>query len=312
MLKSNSRLGPLAGALALVVTSVAATPAILAQDATTPPAETAPAETAPAEVAPAPDVTPDTVVATVAGEPITEADVVFASEELAEQLQRIPREEQRAFLVSVLIDVKLMAAAARERGMADDDLFRQRVDYLEEQALRRQYITDVVAAEITPEALQARYEELAAEVAGEEELRARHILVETEEEAQALKTEIDGGADFAALANENSTDASAANGGDLGYFARGMMVEPFEQAAFALEEVGDVSDPVQSQFGWHLIKLEDRRAATPPPLEQIAANLQQQLFIEAYTNAIDALNEGVEIDIPDADLAARVAAQQGE
>ena len=303
MMKSNSRLGPLAGALALVVASVAAVPAVLAQDAaTTPPAE----ETA------APEVTPETVVATVAGEPITEADIVFASEDLAEQLQRIPREDQRAFLVSVLIDVKLMAAAARERGMADDGLFRQRVEYLEEQALRRQYITDVVAVEITPEALQARYDELAGEFAGEEELRARHILVETEEEAQAIKGEIEGGADFAALANEKSSDSSAANGGDLGYFARGMMVAPFEQAAFALEEIGDVSDPVQSQFGWHLIKLEDRRAASPPPLEQVAPNLQQQLFIDAYTNAIDALNEGVEIEIPDADLAARVTAQQAE
>jgi len=303
MLKSNSRLGPLAGALALVVASASIAPAVYAQDAA-PTNEVAPAEAAP-------EVTPDTVVATIDGDPITEADIVFASEDLAEQLQRIPAADQRAFLLSVLIDVKLMAAAAREQGMADDGLFQQRVEYLEEQALRRQYIADVVAADITQEAVEARYAELTAEIATEEELRARHILVATEEEAIALKAEIDGGADFATLANENSTDSSAANGGDLGFFGRGQMVAPFEEAVFALANVGDVSAPVQSQFGWHLIKLEERRPATPPAIEEVGPQIQQQLFIDAYTNAITALNEGVEIEIPDAALAAQVAAQQG-
>jgi peptidyl-prolyl cis-trans isomerase C len=306
MLKSNSRLGPLAGALALVVASASIAPAVYAQDAA-PTNEVAPA--APTEAAA--EVTPETVVATVAGDPITEADIVFASEDLAEQLQRIPAADQRAFLLSVLIDVKLMAAAAREQGMADDSLFQQRVEYLEEQALRRQYIADVVAADISQAAVEARYAELTAEMATEEELRARHILVATEEEAIALKAEIDGGADFATLANENSTDSSAANGGDLGFFGRGQMVAPFEEAVFALANIGDVSEPVQSQFGWHLIKLEERRPATPPAIEEVGAQIQQQLFIDAYTNAITTLNEGVEIEIPDAALAAQVAAQQG-
>lgn len=302
------RLGLAMGAIAGAIATFAALPVVTAQDAAAP---TAGSVEAPADQGASSPVASDAVVATVGGDPITEADLVFAAEDLADQLAQIPPEEQRAFLLTVLIDVKLMAAAARAQGMADDPVFQQRIDYLEEQALRRQYITDVVAGGINLEAVQARYDELAAEISNEEEIRARHILVATEEEAQALKAELDGGADFATLANENSTDASAANGGDLGFFGRGMMVQPFEEAAFALE-AGGVSEPVQSQFGWHLIKIEERRQASAPPLEQVGQQIQQQLFIEAYTDAIDGLTAGADIQIPDAALASQVQAQQGQ
>ncbi|HTN64481.1 MAG TPA: peptidylprolyl isomerase, partial [Devosia sp.] len=113
----------------------------------------------------------------------------------------------------------------------------------------------------------------------------------------------------AAIAKEKSIDPGAANGGDLGFFSKGMMVGPFEDAAFALTDVGQVSEPVESQFGWHIIKLVERRKSSPPPIEQIGQQLQQQLLMTTFDGVVAKLMDGVKIDIPDATLAAAVAAQ---
>jgi len=118
---------------------------------------------------------PDTVVATVGGEPITEADIAFAAEDLSQELSRMPPEERKAFLVTVLIDMKVMAKAAREAQMDQTPLFKQRLDYLEDRALRRAYFADAIAAAVTPEAVQAAYAEYVAEFQGQPEVRARHI-----------------------------------------------------------------------------------------------------------------------------------------
>jgi peptidyl-prolyl cis-trans isomerase C len=142
-----------------------------------------------------------------------------------------------------------------------------------------------------------------------EEVHARHILVATKEEADAVKAELTGGKTFEVLAMEKSTDPSAAqNGGDLGFFSRGMMVPQFEEVAFALE-VGAISDPVQSQFGWHVIKLEEKRMSSPPPFEQLAPQLQQQVLLSKFDETVSTLKQGLTVDIPDTTLAAQVQAQ---
>ena len=141
-------------------------------------------------------------------------------------------------------------------------------------------------------------------------MRARHILVPTEEEANEIRAEIEGGREFADAASEYGTDGTRANGGDLGYFSTGMMVPEFEQAAMALE-IGELSQPVQSQFGFHLIYLEDRRLSEAPPLEEVRQQVAQQVLYESYEAAIDDIKSGVEIEIDDADLAAQVEAQGG-
>jgi peptidyl-prolyl cis-trans isomerase C len=141
-------------------------------------------------------------------------------------------------------------------------------------------------------------------------VRASHILVESEELANDLKAQIDGGADFAALAREHSVDPGAANGGDLGFFGRGMMVGPFEDAAFALAEAGDVSEPVQSQFGWHIISLTEKRQSAPPAFEQVAPQIQNQLLMENFTAKVDELMADVTVEITDPDLKARFDAQE--
>ena len=301
MSHTTKRLTGALSVLALSLASYAVAAPVFAQDA-------APAATeAPAAEAPA--VTPETVVATVGGQPITEADLAFAAEDLSQELSQMAPEERRAFLLRVLIDMKVMSGAAREAGMDATPLFKQRLQYLEERALRRAYFAEAIAASVTEEAVRAKYDEYVAAFVPSEEIRASHILVETKEEADAIKAELDGGADFATLAKERSIDPGAASGGDLGFFGKGMMVAPFEEAAFALTEIGQVSEPVQSQFGYHIIKLEEKRQSAPPTIEQVGAQLQQQLLMTTFDDAVAKLMDGVTIDIPDAALAAAVQAQ---
>lgn len=299
MISSSLRLAR-TSVLALILAAGALAPAV-AQDA-------APAAEAPAAEAAAP-VSPDTVVATVGGEPITEADLGFAAEDLTQELSQMPPEQRKPFLLRVLIDMKVMAKAGQEAGMADTPLFQQRLDYLEDRALRRAYFAETIANAVTEEAVRADYEAFIADFVPADEIRASHVLVPTEEEAKAVKAELDGGADFATVAKEKSIDPGAANGGDLGFFGKGMMVAPFEAAAFALTDIGQVSDPVESQFGWHVIRLEEKRQSAPPAFEQVAAQLQQQRLMTTFDETVAKLMEGVSIDIPDAELKAAVDAQ---
>ncbi|WP_404401745.1 peptidylprolyl isomerase [Pelagibacterium halotolerans] len=263
------------------------------------------------DAAPAPQqVSPDTVLATVGGEDITEADLNFAAEDLAQDLQQIPAGQRRAFLLSVLIDMKVMANAAREEGLDQSEIFARRLNYLEDRALRRAYFADVIEASVTPEAVRQAYDDAASGFEPQTEVRARHILVGTEEEANRIAEEIAGGMAFEQAALAYSTDGSSANGGDLGYFTEGMMVQPFEDAAFALE-VGEVSSPVQSQFGWHLIKLEDRRETEMPPLEQVQGQLAQQVLYQTFEDTVGELKANTEIEITDEELATAIEEQGG-
>jgi peptidyl-prolyl cis-trans isomerase C len=290
----------IAGALLLSCALAAAPLPALAQDA----------PAAPAVEAPAAPVSPDAVVATVGEETITEGDIAFAAEDLRQQLSQMPAEEQRPFLVNILIDMKVMAKAAREQQMDQTETFKRRLQYLEEQALRRAYFVESIAAGVTPDAVQKAYDAFVAAFKPQEEVHARHILVATKEDADAIKAELAAGKPFEQLATEKSTDPSGAqNGGDLGFFSRGMMVKQFEDAAFALTEPGQVSEPVESQFGWHIIRLEEKRQTQPPTLEEVGPQLQQQVMFQAFEDAVSALKQDIAIDIPDPALAEGVKKQ---
>lgn len=294
----KSLAAPLFAGVALI-----AVPA-LAQDAM--PVPETPAVQVPAED----EVAPETVLATVGGEDITQADLNFAAEDLAQDLQQIPANQRRAFLLTVMIDMKVMANAARNEGLDQSEVFARRLGYLEDRALRRAFFADAVEGAVTPEAVQGAYDTAAAEFESQTEVRARHILVESEEEANSIAEEIEGGMAFEQAAMAYSTDGSSANGGDLGYFSQGMMVPAFEEAAFALE-TGDISEPVESQFGWHLIKLEDRRETEMPPLEQVQSQLAQQVLFEVFEETVGDLKTETEIEIVDEDLAGAIEAQGG-
>lgn len=253
-----------------------------------------------------PEIDPDAVVASVDGVTITEADLGYAAEDLAEDLASVPPQAQRAYLTSVLIDMKLMANAARADELQNSEEFQRRADYLIERALRRAYFVELAEQAVTDETIAAAYDTYLADNPPGDEVRARHILVESEEEALALVDELNGGKDFAELAQEKSTGPTGPNGGDLGYFTQGQMVPVFEDAAFSLE-VGQISAPVQSQFGWHVIKLEDRRPETPPTLEQIEPQLRQQLLLEGFETTLAGLRDVADIQILDEGIAELMA-----
>jgi peptidyl-prolyl cis-trans isomerase C len=254
-----------------------------------------------------PAVTPETVVATVGDETITEADVAFAAEEMQQELGQMPLEARKAFLVGMLIDMKIMAAAARQEQMDQTELFARRLQYLEDRALNRVYFAQKVAAAVTMEAIQAAYDEYAASYG---EVHVMHILLSTEEDAKAVKTELEAGADFATLAKEKSIDPSAQqNGGDLDWVPRGRTVKPFEDAAFALTTAGQLSDPIQTQFGWHIIRFEEARKGTPIPFDQMAPQIQQRLLVDSFDSTVASLKAATNVTIADPALAEAIAAQ---
>ena len=245
--------------------------------------------------APAPDDAPievDTsrVLATVNGTDITLGHVIVARRTLPEQFAQMPNEALLPGLVDQLVQQTLLSDALEE----EPDSVALQVEN-EERNLRaatelRRHLQDA----ITEDDLRAAYDE---RVAGQEpstEWRASHILVETEEEAREIVAELEGGADFADLARARSTGPSGPQGGDLGFFGADMMVEPFEEAVKGLEP-GGISEPVQTQFGWHVIKLEETRQAEAPPFEALAPEIAQELQRQAVESHLAELTEGAEI-----------------
>lgn len=258
----------------------------------------------------------DGVVATLNGEPITEADIAMAEADLDPQFGRLPEAQRRAAALSAVIDVRLFAAEAEKQSIDQSEDFQQRMEFLRERALHSAYIDQNVVQGITEEDLRARYEEEIAKIEPKEEVRARHILVETEEEAAEIIKQLDEGADFATIAGEKSTDGAAAQGGDLGYFTRGRMVPEFEEAAFALEPGTYSKEPVKTAFGWHVIKVEDKRMQEPPAFEQVENQIRSMLIRDRYLETVASLRGGAELDIPNEELKAAVdqmfRAQLGE
>lgn len=238
----------------------------------------------------------DPVVARVGGEDILQSEVLALAQTLPPQQQAqialiFPQ------LVEQVIDLKLVGKAARAEGLADDEEVIQRVKETEDRIISQTYIVRAIEAEVTDEKLQAEYEKFVQENPASKEVRARHILVEEEEQAKALIAELDGGADFAALAGEHSTGPSGAQGGDLGYFGEGQMVPEFSDAAFAMEAGQHSAAPVKTQFGWHVIKVEDSRLAEQPSFEEMQEELRAELSRNTYLDLIAKLREGADIEI---------------
>jgi peptidyl-prolyl cis-trans isomerase C len=260
---------------------------------------------------PAPGPSPNSVVATVGGQQITEADLAFAAEDLGQDLQQIPQEQIRAVLLAQMIDLKLMAAAGKAANVDQSELYKQRLSYLQDRALRRAYTKQAVSDAITQDQIKAEYDKEVAAMPSVDEIHARHILVSSEDDAKAIKAQLDGGADFAAVAKEKSIEPGAKDsGGDLGYFTQDKMVKPFADAAFALK-VNEISQPVQTQFGWHIIQVLDRRPAAKPTLEAMTQQIGQQLYVQKYRALFDQLRKAAPIDIPDPPLKQQVEAQLG-
>jgi peptidyl-prolyl cis-trans isomerase C len=238
----------------------------------------------------------DTVVATVNGTAITIGHMIAARNGLPQQYQDLPDDVLFKGLLEQLIQQTALAQAGEGAKTKADDLA---LENQERTYLSAIVLEDAATAAVTDEALQKQYDEKYAKAAPSREYSAAHILVETEDEAKALKEKIDGGADFAALATEKSTDqGSAANGGDLGWFGPGMMVKPFEDAVVAMTP-GTVAGPVKSDFGWHLIKLNEVRTAEAPKFEDVKQELEGDLRQKAVEAKVKELTDAAKVEKQD-------------
>lgn len=235
----------------------------------------------PAPAAPA----ADPVVAKVDGEEIRFSDLAIAAQELPEELRGAPLQMLYPLLLDQMIAGRAVAAAARRAGLDKDEAVRARVRRAEEQELQQAYISRELAGRVTDERIRAAYDAEIRARPVEEEVRARHILVPTETEAREALAEIRAGADFNAVAQRRSAGPGAREGGDLGFFKRGDMVPEFAEAAFALQAGQISAAPVRSPFGWHIIRLDERRSSAPPPFEEARETLRQRLF-EAEINTV--------------------------
>lgn len=248
----------------------------------------------------------DTVVAIINGEPVTEADLAIAEADLDPQFERLPDEQRRVAALSALIEIRLLAAESRREGVDQTDDFKRRLAFLTQRALHSAFVETNVAEKVTEEAVRERYDREIANTPPVNEVRASHILVDTEEEARDVIKALDEGGSFAELAKEKSKDGAAANGGDLGYFGPGQMVPEFEQAAFALDVGAYTKEPVKTQFGWHVILVVDKRVQQPPAFEQVKDQVRTILFREIYFEAVSKLRKDAEIEISDPALKAAI------
>lgn len=238
------------------------------------------------------------VLATVDGKKITEADVKDAMEAVGAGIAQIPEAQRQEVLTKVLIDTHLLANAARAAGLADTDEFKKRVEWMTMRALREVYINEKINSALTDEAVKAKYDELTKGIKPEKEVRARHILLKTEDEAKAVITELNGGADFVELAKKKSTGPSGPRGGDLGFFGKGRMVPEFDKAVFELKP-GEVSKaPVKTQFGWHVIKVEETRDKPLPAFEQVKDQVRTAMQGEQLQKALEDLRSKAKIEQP--------------
>jgi peptidyl-prolyl cis-trans isomerase C len=241
----------------------------------------------------------DPVVAKVNGAEIRRSEVVAEQQGLPAEYRSVPFETIFPHLLERMIDGRLRVAEARRRNLQSTPEVKARMASLEDRVLEQALISSEIESKVTDSELRRRYETFAKSNQGQEQVRARHILVETEAEAVAIIAELGKpGADFAKLAREKSKDTTAAQrGGDLGFFVKGDMVKPFADAAFALKRGETSKAPVQTQFGWHIIKLEERRAAPVPAFEDVRDELGRKMSEEVASKLLEGLRTTAKVEI---------------
>src|ERR1700723_1100281 len=235
------------------------------------------------------------VLAKVNGSEIRQSDLVLAEEELGPSLAQMDPASKKENVLAFLIDMKIVAKAAEDKKIEDRDDFKARLAFTRNRLLMDNLLASEGKAATTDEAMKKVYEDASKQITGEQEVHARHILVETEDEAKAVEEELKKGADFAELAKKKSKDPGASDGGDLGFFTKDQMVPEFSAVAFALEP-GKISDPVKSQFGWHIIKVEEKRDRKPPDFAQVKAQIETYVTRKAQADYVAKLRESAKVE----------------
>ncbi len=252
----------------------------------------------------------DKVIAKVNGKTITEADMRLAEAEIGSDLGSLPPATRRRVLVEFLIENQLFADAAEGQKLASGAAFNERMQYWRRRALRDSYFETTVKGTISDADARKFYDAQVGGKASEEEVRARHILVESKEKAREVFEKLAHGSDFAALAKEYSKDpGSKDQGGELGFFARGQMVPQFEEAAFKLQK-GEVSEPFQSQFGWHIIRVDERRQRAAPPFEAVKERLVAAMIHKKAQQIAGDLRGKAQIEYIDPEIKSSVESER--
>jgi peptidyl-prolyl cis-trans isomerase C len=237
----------------------------------------------------------DPVVARVNGVDIRQSDLALAEEDLGADMQSVPPEARREHLISYLADIIMVNQAAEKKKLADNPEFKRRLAFMRNKLLMGYELQEEAKAAINDETLQQTYNDAVKSIGGQEEVRARHILVDSEDEAKTLLDQIKGGADFATIAKEKSKDPGAAEGGDLGYFTKDQMVPEFAEVAFKMYP-GQLSNPVKTQFGWHIIKVEDKRTKQPPEFDKVKDQIEAYLARKSQSEFISKLRQSAKIE----------------
>ena len=237
----------------------------------------------------------NTVVARVNGADIHQSDVTAAEAELGPSLAQMDPATRRDNIISFLIDLKIVAKAAEDKKIGDTPDFKQKLAFTRNRLLMDGLLANEGKAAVTDAALHKVYDEAAKQIGGEQEVHARHILLDTEDQAKEVVAELKKGADFAELAKKKSKDPGASDGGDLGFFTKDQMVPEFSAAAFALEP-GKISEPVKSQFGWHVIKVEEKRARKAPEFDQAKPQLEAFVVRKAQADYVAKLRSEAKIE----------------
>ncbi len=235
------------------------------------------------------------VLAKVNGAEIRASDVALAEEELGPSLAQMDPATKKENVLSFLIDMKIVSKEAEDKKIADRDDFKTRLAFARNRLLMDNLLAVEGKAATTDENMKKVYEEAAKQITGEQEVHARHILVETEDQAKKVAEDLKKGADFAELAKKESKDPGASDGGDLGFFTKDQMVPEFSAAAFALEP-GKISDPVKTQFGWHVIKVEEKRTRKAPDFEQVKPQIETYVVRKAQADYVAKLRTAAKVE----------------
>src|SRR6478752_1523639 len=235
------------------------------------------------------------VLAKVNGADIRQSDLTLAEEELGPSLAQMDPATKKENVLAFLIDMKIVAKAAEDRKVENNEDFKKRLAFTRNRLLMDSLLAAEGKAATTDEAMKKVYEDASKQIAGEQEVHARHILVPTEEEAKAVVEELKKGADFAELAKKKSKDPGASDGGDLGFFTKDQMVPEFSAIAFTLEP-GKISDPVKSQFGWHIIKVEEKRNRKAPDFDQVKSQIETYVTRKAQADYVAKLREAAKVE----------------
>jgi len=239
----------------------------------------------------------DPVVARVNGAEIHRSDVLIARQSLPPQLQQIPFEQIYPRLLDEMVNNMIIAQAGRKAKLADDPEVKRRLAFAQDQIIEEVYLSRLVRSSITEDKIKARYDKFVKDAKPEEQVSARHILLKNEDDAKAVIAELKKGTDFATLAKQKSEDpGTKASGGDLGWFSKDEMVPEFSEAAFKLQKGEFTETPVKTQFGYHVIKVDDRRQAPPPTLDQARPQIVQQMQREIIEQKLKELRTSAKVE----------------